>query len=63
MKPSWDDAPEWANWFAWDLNGSLFSEEDLNFHGTWWTVGDEGRIQIVENYFDEDRGCGKEKRP
>ncbi len=24
MKPSWDDAPSWANWLAMDENGEWF---------------------------------------
>lgn len=27
-KPSWDDAPEWANWLAMDADGTWFWFED-----------------------------------
>jgi len=38
MKPSWDDAPEWANWLAQDEDGSWWWYEDkpkLNLD-IWW---------------------------
>ena len=41
MKPSWDEAPEWANWLAMDRSGDWFwyaVEPDCdNIHG-WWNT-------------------------
>jgi len=46
MKPSWDDAPEWANWLAQDEDGSWWwygAKPEWNPDGFWWA----GRSETV----------------
>ena len=41
LKPSWDDAPEWANWLAQDENGEWYWYEDMPVKRTnYWIVED-----------------------
>ena len=49
-KPSWDDAPVWANWLAQDFNGDWWWYEDkpINdgiIHGFWGGVGAGKKIE------------------
>lgn len=41
MKPSWDDAPEWANWLAMDDNGVWYwhDEKPLWRYDEWVSDG------------------------
>ena len=40
MKPSWDDAPEWANWLAMDKDGC------------WWWYEKEPEFNDATGYWD-----------
>lgn len=50
MKPSWKDAPEWANWLAMDDDESWwwFENEPIMYPGYWVTnegkYGNAGRV-------------------
>jgi len=59
MKPSWSDAPKWANWLAKDKSGewywyenepncfvSVLGENRLNPDLEWWATG---RHQLAED--------------
>ena len=41
MKPSWNDAPEWAKWLAMDKDGFWYWYEKSPFTGekAWWAEG------------------------
>ena len=41
-KPSWDDAPKWANWLTMDSSGewSWFAEPPILSHGEWFPRDD-----------------------
>ena len=43
MKPSWDDAPEWAQWLAMDSGGDWYWYENLPtlLNYIWSNVGDD----------------------
>lgn len=59
MKPSWGDAPEWANWLAMDLDGDWFWFEDEPSKSNWrWRS--YGRSQYAGN---NDWVDSKEPRP
>ena len=46
MKPSWDDAPEWAEWLAMDHAGWAWFEFRPDYiSGSW---GAEGRIEALD---------------
>jgi len=50
MKPSWDDAPEWANYLAMDYDGEWFwfeFEPKLNSSGKVWARM-SGRAKTAE---------------
>jgi hypothetical protein len=47
MKPSWNDAPEWANWLAMDDNGNWYwysAEPSYDFGDGLWKDGGESDI-------------------
>jgi len=48
MKPSWDDAPEWAQWLAKDKDGTWYWYEyqPIVAHGQWYMTED-GRWEAV----------------
>ena len=47
-KPSWDDAPDWANYLAMDVNGKWwwFEHEPALTIGSWLPIG--GRVQVAK---------------
>jgi hypothetical protein len=50
-KPTWDEAPEWANWLARDEDGTwgwFENEPRIRFNDGWYS--DSGRYLTVENY-------------
>ncbi len=55
MKPDWDEAPEWARWFAVDANGEAwwfeYKPEPLSFA---WDC-DEGRSARADAERDDWR--------
>jgi len=60
-KPSWDDAPEWANYLAQDKNGEWFWYEDkpIELTGYWNNqTGKARKINEVKDWTDT-----LEKRP
>ena len=49
MKPSWDEAPEWANWLAMDAGGLWWwyeREPHVNVESFWPA---DGKFKIAEN--------------
>ena len=44
MKPSWSDAPEWANWLAMDENNEWFwyKSEPIMMRGEYWNTDEKG---------------------
>jgi len=63
MKPSWDDAPEWARFFCSDIYGSFYSEIRPNLVDGMWVVPDEGGFKVVESIACVDREIVLERRP
>lgn len=63
MKPDWDDAPDWANYFGWDYHGSFYVEVEPKFAGNWWVVSDNGGFEMVDTTKCHERGVGLERRP
>lgn len=62
MKPSWDDAPEWAQWLAVDSDGYWYWYEkkpESETEDCMW-VDDGGK---VERAFLEDWRLSLEERP
>ena len=48
-KPSWDDAPEWANYFAQDGNGAWWwYETKPEWHEGQWVVVAGGKYDPAE---------------
>lgn len=45
MKPSWDDAPEWANWLA------------MGADGMWWWFDERPRIEYQAWQMTGPRCC------
>jgi hypothetical protein len=50
MKPNWEEAPHWANYFCVDLMGAWWSEQKPERHldGTEYAIRD-GRWRAVES--------------
>ena len=51
-KPSWNDAPEWANWLAQDRNGQWFWHENIpvvfDDEGEWKSL--QGGMKVPSDY-------------
>ncbi len=48
MKPSWKDAPDWANWLAMDSGGTWFWYEFMPVtHGHAWEVMNGGMVEYA----------------
>ena len=56
MKPSWKDAPDWANWLAMDENGEWgWYEYPLDICDDMWLTS-EGRLAYAgRTEYDSDR--------
>ncbi len=48
MKPSWDDAPEWAMWLAMDPQGQWCWSEKQPLEGTTWRWPRDSRLEWVK---------------
>ena len=61
MKPSWDEAPEWANYLAMDKNGQWFwfMEEPYDTSSFWMSTSAKG----FEGVQQKDWNTTLEKRP
>lgn len=59
-KPSWDDAPEWAQWHATDGYGAVWFEFEPEIVDGMWCDPLEGKI---ETYSYVEYKCSKERRP
>lgn len=58
MKPSWNDAPEWANWLAMDEGGDWFWYEQKPYWNQIrrsWVDSNSGRIASAYISFDADK--------
>lgn len=69
-KPSWDEAPEWANWLAMDDGGSWYWHAGKPFFdfadGAWYDPDIENEIcGLALASFDLDRSASEtlESRP
>ena len=65
-KPSWDDAPEWANWLAMDIDGAWWwhNSKPVYSLGEWDSVGKSSRCsvpdaRICEKTLEQRKGGGK----
>ena len=56
MKPTWDEAPEWASWLAQQKDGSWwwFEKKPEIYGGVWYTwIKDKSEPYVVaENWKD-----------
>ena len=46
-KPSWDDAPEWANWLAMDSDGSWYWFQNKPYEGNVVWHSEAGHVEPV----------------
>ncbi len=54
MKPSWKDAPEWANYLAMDADGIwVWYENRPEAEEYYWERGMMGRLQLADEVFDQ----------
>jgi len=56
MKPSWKDAPEWANWLAMDDDGEwvwFYDKPELAF-GLWSTKASGLEAECGDDFWDRD---------
>lgn len=61
MKPDWNDAPDWANYFVMDEDGCYYWYENKPKKASgWWYTDDGNWEQVFDNYGWED---SLEKRP
>lgn len=51
MKPSWSDAPEWANWLAMDHNGEWYwyKSEPVTMNNRYWNTDEEFEFAGIED--------------
>jgi hypothetical protein len=68
MKPSWKDAPSWAQWLAMDQGGSWYWYEvepklDPCEPNTMWVIGKDRTKTQHAAWFDEGWETSKEPRP
>lgn len=62
MKPSWDDAPSWAQWLAMDKDGDWFwYEKEPDKFNRGWFEWDGGRCE--QAFFNFNWSKSKERRP
>lgn len=65
MKPSWDDAPEWANWLAVDGDGCWYWYEEKpvweDHSESWREESENGRIKEAHMPISADQSL--EPRP
>jgi len=64
MKPSWNDAPEWANYLAMDSDGSWWwlNNKPLLRNGAWFPANcDTDRLELADCV--DDLSPILEKRP
>ncbi|QHJ82395.1 MAG: hypothetical protein [Caudoviricetes sp.] len=62
MKPSWDDAPEWAEWLAGDTQGFVWSKGEPEFLDGMWADDETDLFQSFGEH-DPKREVFKERRP
>jgi len=63
MKPSWDDAPSWAQWLAMDPNGRWFWFSDEPVWGEFEEEWTPNRGRYEGAHFSESAESSKERRP
>lgn len=62
MKPSWKDAPDWANWLAGDAYGFVWAEFEPPMEDGQWIDDDTGKF-ISFGASDIRRDVFKDPRP
>lgn len=55
MKPSWDDAPEWANWLAMDGDGEWIWYKDEPY---WEGIDAQWHVDTDDTPLTESAGYG-----
>ena len=61
MKPSWDEAPEWANWLAMDESGNWFWYQEKPVDGNGCFVANSSGKFALASYSDWEESL--ERRP